>query len=203
MRKIFLLKLSLVFSIILTAQESPSFQEHVKNGDIYLLDNDFSKAISEYNLALQYGENAELFFNLSKACYQLNQYKNALSSIDRAIEIDPADADAYFFRANIYVDLNDDYSALNDYTACILLDPNNVYAYMRRAFSFSAVGQQEEAVRDMAIAIQIDAEDSKAYYSMAKVTGIISDEYQVCMDLSNMVADNNVHAILVQDTFCL
>ena len=203
MKYFLILKLTLFFCIIGISQDCPSFKEHVKNGNIYLQDNDFNKAINEYNLALQYNENPELFFNLSKACYQLNQYKNALASINKAIDINPTDPNFYFFRANIYVDLNYDYSALNDYTACILLDPNNVYAHMQRAFCFSANGFQEEAIRDMAIAIQIDAEDSKAYFIMAKVTGIISNDNPVCLNLSEMVENNNIHAVLVKSTFCL
>jgi len=55
-------------------------------------------------------------------------YTNALSCLDKALEIDPKNADAYFYQGNTFAKLENYQKAVNSYQKALEIDPNPMYA---------------------------------------------------------------------------
>jgi len=64
--------------------------------------------------------------------YDTGDYKGAIDDYNKAIEINPKDADAYYNRGNAKDELNDYQGAIADYSKAIEINPQNVAAYNNR-----------------------------------------------------------------------
>ena len=61
----------------------------------------------------------------------------ALADYDRAIELDPDLAQAYYNRGNTYAELQEHAAALADYDRATELDPDLAQAYYSKACAFA------------------------------------------------------------------
>ena len=88
----------------------------------------------------------------------LDQHRldEALQALNRALEIDPQDANAYKNRGNVYGKLNRLAEALQDYTIAIKLAPQDANAYKSRGNVYGKLNRLEEALQDYNRALEID-----------------------------------------------
>ncbi|NQT82883.1 tetratricopeptide repeat protein [bacterium] len=56
---------------------------------------------------------------------RLKRHREALSDFPRVLKLQPADAEAYYFRSTVYRAIGDPSGALDDLNAAIRLDPKN------------------------------------------------------------------------------
>ncbi len=70
---------------------------------------------------------------LGQALYRRGEYAEALSVLDAAIRLNPADAGLFFARAKIQENTSRRDASIKDYEQGLLLDPKNVPAMMRVA----------------------------------------------------------------------
>lgn len=114
-----------------------------------------------------------------------------LKDYDRAIELNPYNADAYFDRAyarncNSYSKpiserKLDNQRVIEDYSRAIELRPTWDYAYISRAFVYSAAGNNTAAVRDFDQAIKLHPY-ATTYHSRALMR-------KLCGDITGSIAD--------------
>jgi tetratricopeptide (TPR) repeat protein len=71
-----------------------------------------------------------------------------LADFERAIELEPKNAEFYAGRAEFHFSLNDNERALRDYDAAMKLQPRNIEFLERRANFYRYTKQWENAVRD-------------------------------------------------------
>jgi len=88
--------------------------------------------------------------------YQV-QYKLAIAEFDKAIDLDPTDADAYYSRGVAYGYLGEYQKAINDYTRVIELDPTYVEAYYNLGVSYDMLYESSKANQDYAKACELDS----------------------------------------------
>ena len=88
----------------------------------------------------------------------LNKPEKAYEDFSRAIEIDPARADAYVGRANTLLTLGRYEESLPDYNRAIEIDPELANAYANRGSAHSHLGQYEKAIADYEKALELDPE---------------------------------------------
>ena len=69
------------------------------------------------------------------------EYEKAIECFDKAIELDPNDADAYNNRGVAYYNLEEYERAIEDYDKAIALDPNYAKAYENRRIAYARLGQ--------------------------------------------------------------
>ena len=89
MKKVHYLILSLCFPLMLHAQENDSV---LLRAEQYYRQNDFSKAIVEYQSLVDAGwTSAELYYNLGNACFRNNDVTSAILYYERAKRLAPGD----------------------------------------------------------------------------------------------------------------
>ena len=72
----------------------------------------------------------------------------ALSDFDRAIRLDPNDADAYFKRGRSFLIDGNAKFAIADFDKSISLNDRNPLVYAERGFAHQTQGQRDEALKD-------------------------------------------------------
>ena len=90
------------------------------------------------------------------AYIKIGQFLLALTDFNKAIQIDPNEADLYSNRGYIYLRLEQHQNAINDYTKVIELDPDFAMAYYNRAFDYRDLGQWSLAAADEIKACSLD-----------------------------------------------
>src|SRR5206468_1813713 len=93
----------------------------------------------------------------------------ALADFNRAIELDPKNAAAYYNRASAKMLKKDAAGAIADYRRVIELDPKNVGAYNNRGILKARNNDPDGAVADYNQAIQANPKDAKAYINRGNV----------------------------------
>jgi tetratricopeptide (TPR) repeat protein len=120
----------------------------------------------EYNLGFRFERNQYLA-QLSKAVTLpglAGEYRAATADYDRAIELNPDDADNYINRGRVNSDLGDYQAAIADYDRAIELNPNFV-AYCNRGAVKSDLGDYQGAIADYDEAIELEPSGCGFVYS--------------------------------------
>ena len=113
---------------------------------------------------------------------------NALSDIDRAIELDPSLAQAYHERARCYEEKGDRGRARADYDRAITLDPKDQSAYHARGNIRRDAGDAVGAVADYDEALRLDPNDTFTLWDRAKVHAARGETDLEFADYSAIVA---------------
>jgi hypothetical protein len=72
-------------------------EEALKEAEEAYTQEDYTKAIELYkDILTTYGESAEVYYNLGNACYKANKIASSVLYYERALLIDPGDADIRF-----------------------------------------------------------------------------------------------------------
>ncbi|WP_310488635.1 tetratricopeptide repeat protein, partial [Chamaesiphon sp. VAR_69_metabat_338] len=88
----------------------------------------------------------------------------ALAKYDRAIEINPQDADAYINRGLLKYEKNDTQGALADYNRAIKINPKDAIAhYNRGTLKYNKLNDNRGALADFNRAIEINPQNALAY----------------------------------------
>jgi tetratricopeptide (TPR) repeat protein len=87
----------------------------------------------------------------------------AMEDYNKAIELDPNYADAYYNRGLAHYDLKEYERAIEDYNKAIELDPNYVNAYYNRGLAYYYLMQYERAIEDYNKTIELDPNYAHAY----------------------------------------
>jgi Flp pilus assembly protein TadD/V8-like Glu-specific endopeptidase len=91
------------------------------------------------------------------------KYAQAISQFDRAIQIDPQEATAYYYRGLCKQNLQDLPAALADLNQAIQLNGNNAFFYMFRGGLFANLKDVAKMEADLNKAVQIDPNNSYAH----------------------------------------
>ena len=81
--------------------------------------------------------------------------KEAIATYNKAIEVNPKSAIAYYYRGDEYLQLEDKEKALQDYDKAINIDPNYANAYFDRGAVSYLLGNEEKAVNDFEKAAEL------------------------------------------------
>jgi tetratricopeptide (TPR) repeat protein len=98
---------------------------------------------------------------------EFDQPEEAIKNLNRSIELDPMDSDAFFDRSKAYVMLDDYKHGLADMDRAIQLHSENSAWFDRRASIELMANQKEKAFADLkkAIAVAVAVKDADALYS--------------------------------------
>jgi tetratricopeptide (TPR) repeat protein len=136
---------------------------------------DQKAAIREANAGLrQIPKSAELYFQRSKACYGLNDYKGAISDASKACELDPAEPLYPQKLAEYETVLGKNSDAIKDYTLCLAVCKKEMDAKGPQAQNFAltyelslkergncykAIGKYQEAINDYSALLKLPVVD--------------------------------------------
>ncbi len=136
-----------------------------------LASTDPNAARSDYEkLTKLTAKSAEEHFTLGNAHLKFGKPELGLTEFDKAIQLDPGYALAYYNRAVLREEKGDKVGALDDYNKAIKFDQNNPKAYFNRYLIQESMGDQEAATNDLNRALQLDPEiQAKSHHKPMKL----------------------------------
>ncbi len=96
------------------------------------------------------------------------QYKQAIATLSKAIELDPHHAEAYMNRGIAHLQSGEVERALEDFSQSLRLEPNPL-CYYNRAQAWLARQELERAAADLDEALRLAPQDAEAYNMRAIV----------------------------------
>jgi protein O-mannosyl-transferase len=116
-------------------------------------------------------DKARPVYNRGIAYEAAGRVEKAMDDYTRAIEIYPADMDAYINRGVIYGDLGQWEQAIADYTKAISINPGFAKSWSNRGIANANLKQWDTAIRDYTKAIELDPGYATAWYNRGAAYG--------------------------------
>jgi len=117
------------------------------------------------------------------------EHDKAIADFNKAIELDPADAEGYYNRGTAYGAKGEYDKAIADFNKVIDLDPEYALAYGTRGLAYYYKGEYDKAIADYN-KVHLDAECARAYRTrgfaytkLGEKEKAISD-FEKCIELS-------------------
>ena len=88
----------------------------------------------------------------------MGEYGKAIADYNKAIELDPNHASAYYNRGCAYGEIGAYDKAVADYNKAIELNPNDSWAYYNRGLAHSKRGEVSKAVSDLVKCIELSTD---------------------------------------------
>ena len=106
------------------------------------------------------------YFRSGVKARQQGQYSEAIQDFTKVIELNPDDAEAYYFRGSTYYsqgEHNHAIKAIKDFTKAIELNPDDAETYHFRGFIHYSNGEYDHAIKDFTKAIELNPDYAEAY----------------------------------------
>ena len=118
-------------------------------GQVWLMAGDAARAYSTATLALVVTpDDIELLTDRAIALVSLGRNFEAIDDLNRVIDLDPARAEAFVFRAGAWRQSGRPELAEDDIARALAIDPGNAEAYLERGFLRAAAGRAADARAD-------------------------------------------------------
>jgi hypothetical protein len=120
--------------------------------------------------------------------------EQAIAELTEAIDLNPDDAAAYFWRGISYRDQDDDEHAIEDWTKAIGLNPNYTLAYYERGRGYYRLDDYERAIEDLTVYVTLQdtyvSDVTSAYYALANIH-ISMGEFDLAIEDYNAAFSRN------------
>ncbi|MEM4781989.1 MAG: tetratricopeptide repeat protein [Halalkalicoccus sp.] len=137
-----------------------------------LRSDDAEAAVERLTRILEEGDDVRVLCLRSRAYLAAGRCERALEDADRAIEIDPENADAHIDRGNVFAERGDYGAATEAYDRAVEIDPENARAYHNRASAYVTFGDAGRVMADYDRAIELEPEDSTVHYKRANALAL-------------------------------
>lgn len=133
------------------------------------------------------------YYEQGRSFYQAGDIEQAISSLSKAININPQDTAAYLLQAEVYRSVQEDEKSLEDIDTVLELDPHNSDAHILRGLVFFDTKKYEEAITEYTLALDLSKENKLPLYYRALAYSS-NGEYQLAID------DFQQYLVLVPNT---
>ncbi|NJN61895.1 MAG: tetratricopeptide repeat protein [Coleofasciculaceae cyanobacterium RL_1_1] len=130
---------------------------------------------------------AQAFYQRGLQKVEEGDEPGALLDFDRAIDLNPDDANAYYKRANVHFDMGNYEMALADYSTAIKLNPNDSDAYFNRGLAQMDMGNLQGAITDFSSVLQLNPNDPDAYYHRGLASHDVDDFQSSIQDYTQAI----------------
>lgn len=93
----------------------------------------------------------------------IGKLDHAVADVNRALDLNPHNADAYRFRGGLYLEKNELDHAIADLDQAIALNPRNAGAYIYRGMSYIKRNDPDRAITAFNQALTLDPRNAEAY----------------------------------------
>ncbi len=168
----------------------PSATSYYQRGYLEFSNNDFQKALADYDKAIALDpNNYEFYFSRGNLKEKLGDHQAAISDYTEAIARNDDSAKLFYSRAyskSLAADLE---GAITDYSECLKLNPKYKGAWLNRGIVFKNQTQLAKAIADYDKAILIDPDFSEAIQNRAIAKSLAADPTAL-EDFNRVVALN-------------
>ncbi len=144
-------------------------------------------------------------FHRGIAKYTIGDHKGALDDLNRAIDMNPRNAEAYCLRGFIKSRscVKGEKQAIEDFNRAIEIDPVYAEAYCNRGDAKVFHGDYKKAIEDLTRAVELDPEYGEAYKIRGFAKYIYGDKGGACLDWLR-AANLKVNGVdeLIENYFC-
>ena len=126
--------------------------------------------------------------------YELKQYEKAIEDYNKAIELNPNDAEVYTNRGNPYYKLKRYEKAIEDYSKAIKLNPNDAVAYYNRGNAYDELKRYEKAIEDYSKAIELNPNYVDAYNNRGNAYRELNQHEEAIEDYNKSIELNPKYA---------
>ncbi len=162
----------------------------VGRGDAYAYLHRDSLALADYNRAIRIdSKNAEAYFG--RACIKMGEEKEAaLKDLDKAAQLKPDFAEAYFLQGNIQYGLGENEKSLAALSKALQIDPNHYYSLDLRASVQRQLGHFAEAVADFNRLEALDPKKFESYMDRGLSYQAMKKHREAIADFDKIVQSN-------------
>ena len=122
--------------------------------------------------------------------YHIGDYEMAISSYNKAIELDPEYTEAYNNRGSAYLQRGDYDAAISDFDKAIELNPRFTDAYNNLGYVYDAKGDYAKAIQNYDQAIELNPMDADIYINRGNVYVNKGDYDQAIKDYDKAIELN-------------
>ncbi len=101
--------------------------------------------------------------------YKENRFKKALEELNQAIETNPENPEAYFWRARTFIRMEQYDDAMADLNALVDLDPRHSRAYDNLGWLFLHRNKYDESLSNLNKSIELKPDNGWAHYMRSRV----------------------------------
>lgn len=130
---------------------------------------------------------AEGYFNAGVEKSRQGDAGGAVDAFNRAIQLNPKNAEALYKRANANYDLKKYPEAIADYTAAINLNPKYANAYFNRGLARYDANDKRGAIEDLTQALSLSPKDPEIYYKRGLAYFDLQDYQAAMKDYSEVI----------------
>ena len=103
--------------------------------------------------------------NEGLAKYRINEYLEAIKNFTHAIEADPEQAEAYYYRGQVFIDINNIHAAKSDFRRVTQMTADDPEAWNFLGYTQSLDGDNQSAIESFNKAIAINPNNPMYYYN--------------------------------------
>jgi tetratricopeptide (TPR) repeat protein len=120
-------KAALSFEVVLNKERS-NVQARLALGDVYLAQEKYSRALKAFQKAAEEGGDSapEVHIRLARTLSSMDRASEAFPHLQKAVELDQGNVEAYLELGNHYLDAKQPQEALEVFRKGLALDPNNI-----------------------------------------------------------------------------
>jgi tetratricopeptide (TPR) repeat protein len=143
---------------------------------------------------ITFGQTAEEYNDKGDKKYDLEDYKGAIADYNKAIQLKPDYALAYYSRGTVKYNLTDYKGAITDYNKAIQLNPSDTSAYYNRGLAKYNLQDYTGAITDYNKYIQLKPDDADAYYNRGGAKDDLKDYIGAISDYNKAIRLNPDYA---------
>jgi YVTN family beta-propeller protein len=134
---------------------------------------------------------------LAERLLEEEEYKQAIISYDKAIEINPNNKDSWYNRGLALTKIGKYDEAIQSFDKAISIDPDHIYAWNSKAHLLNYLGKFREAISSYDRVIDIDANNVIAWYNKGLAFSNLGkyDEAILCYNKVLKINANNTDAL--------
>ncbi|MCB0429051.1 MAG: tetratricopeptide repeat protein [Flavobacteriales bacterium] len=162
---------------------------------LWIASHDYDKALADLNHALKLEKDPITLFNRGHLYHLNNQPQQALSDLNEAIDMAPAQGSFYQERALTRLDMNEPDVALLDFSKALELNPSLPISAYRRGCILMDRHQLKEALADFNKTIQLNPHHTEAYVNRGLIYLNTGKLRKSLSDLNMAVESDSTYAL--------
>ncbi|NJM25219.1 MAG: tetratricopeptide repeat protein [Bacteroidia bacterium] len=135
-------------------------------------------------------QSAKDYAQKGRDLYEKREYVEALLNINKAIELDPNFAAAYYLRANIKDNFDDRHGAMKDYNTAVEKNPKFADAFFARGNVKMKLQDYYGAIADFSSAIAVNENYIEAYFNRGKAKQFLQAYEDAINDCTKIIQIN-------------
>ncbi len=140
---------------------------------------------------LAFAQTAKDFTQKGRDLYEKREYMEALLNLNKAIELDPNHAAAYYMRGNIKEAFEDHHGAMKDYSISIEKNPKFADAFFVRGNIKMKLQDYYGAIDDFTAAVAMNENYIEAYFNRGKAKQFLQAYEDAINDCTKIIQINS------------